>query len=69
MITVTHEGDFERTYRADTWDVSADKTLAVFDGPKLVAQYAPGGWQAVAGISCMIILLSAGDKERGARRG
>ena len=47
MITVTHEGDFERTYRADTWDVSADKTLAVFDGPKLVAQYAPGGWQAV----------------------
>ena len=25
MITVTIADDFERTYRADAWDVSADK--------------------------------------------
>ena len=46
MITVTTE-NAERTYRADSWITAPDKTLSVFDGEKLVAEYLPGGWQYV----------------------
>jgi hypothetical protein len=46
MVIVTTDND-ERAFKADSWDVSADKTLAVFGNSKLVAQYAQGSWQAV----------------------
>ena len=46
MITVVTEND-ERSFNAATWTVADDKTLTIGVGAKIVAEYAPGGWQYV----------------------
>ena len=46
MITVVTEND-ERSFNATMWTAADDKTLTISDGLKLVAEYAPGGWQYV----------------------
>ena len=46
MITVATCKD-ERDLQATAWTIGFDKTLTVFDGSKIVAQYLQGYWQSV----------------------